>query len=134
MTFYLLIIRSTHQRSILNTRIDYQYCLRMIKRLEHENGVVIKAYCLMPGYVKLVAGFQSNERMEDIALLDEKADWMVWKYLKCLFPRNATFQSQCIRISSPHRISELAQYIECEPVRAGIVQEARQYRYSSAYV
>ena len=132
MTYYLLIIRSIEREPMLRSLGDHQRCLRTIKKIKSDGLLDIKAYCVMPFYVKLVVGSHSSEVKEDIVLLDDNTDF-VWKYFKTFFPGVSSFQSHCIKISSPHRITELIHYIECAPVRAGIVREARLYQYSSAY-
>lgn len=133
LNFYLFVIRSTDQRVIFNAQADYQHCLRMIKRLEHERGIHVKAYCLMPGYLKLIAGLKSSGISSEIVLLDGKTDLCLWNDFARLVSKPASLHSQCVRITHPQRLKELKEYIECEAVRLGFVNNAQQYRYCSAH-
>lgn len=133
MNFYLFVIRSTDHKIIFNAHADYEHCLRMIRRLENERGIHVKAYCLMPGYLKLIAGLESSGISSEIVLLDGKTDLSLWNDFARLVSKPTSLHSQCVRITHPQRLLELKKYIECEAVRVGFVNDAQQYRYCSAH-
>ena len=133
MNYFLITIRSSQENAIFTTKADYQHCLRMISRLKDEYRFDIRGYCFMPDYFKLVVGLNPSDLdlASEIFYLDDQIP--AWKKIVKIFPVRVLIKGQCIRIADRRRLVNVINYIEYEPVRAGIVDSVGQYRCSSAY-
>lgn len=130
MNFYLINVRSGSNEPIFDANADY---LSVFSRLKSECDMDVKAYCLMPEYLKFIAELKTTRLNHDIQWLDENAQFYFWKKMTQLLPTRQSLRAQCVRIDPVHRLQELTRYIENEPVRAGIVRAAKNYKFCSAY-
>ena len=133
MNFYLLTIRPSQEKTMFTTKADYQHCLDMLSCLKDKYQLDIRGYCFMPNYFKLVIGLDSSDFNTGSEIFCPDDQMPTWKKIIKAFPKRMPLKGQCIRIADRRRLLNVINYIECEPVRAGIVDSISQYRYSSAY-
>lgn len=123
--------RGNRRESIFFVKSDYRRYLRLLGDYATERGFDILAYCLMPNHVHLIA--VPHEEGSLAAVLkpvhlryaqhvnrSRSCSGRVWqgRFYSC--PLDAGHAAAAIR------------YVECNPVRAGLVSRAASYEWSSA--
>jgi putative transposase len=110
---------------------DYEEYIELMAEWGRREGVEIWAYCLMPNHVHLIAVPESPESLRR-ALgeahrrytrgVNFRRGWRghLWEGRFASFPMDEAHTLQAAR------------YIELNPVEAGLVERAREYRWSSA--
>jgi putative transposase len=110
---------------------DYKRYIHIMAELCSLKNVEIWAYCLMPNHVHLIAVPESEESLADAIgeahrrytwLINSHNDWSgyLWQGRFASFPMDEA------------HLYLAARYVELNPVRAGLVEQAWQYRWSSA--
>ena len=110
---------------------DYKRYLEIMAELCAQKKVEIWAYCLMPNHVHLIAVPETKESLADAIgeahrrytrLINSRYDWRgyLWQGRFGSLPMDEAY------------LYMAACYVELNPVRAGLVKEAWQYRWSSA--
>jgi len=110
---------------------DREVFLRILKQVSALYGLLIYAYALMTNHIHLVATplyeYSLSASMRD--LLSEYATYFNRKY--GLSDRLWQGQFYSALLDEPHLWAAI-RYVERNPVRAGMVQRAEDYRWSSA--
>lgn len=110
---------------------DKSAYLQLLSRYSLETETEVLAYCLMDNHVHLIlvpgsenalAGMLSVTHMRYAALVNTRNDWRghLWQQRFFSSPLDGAYFWSALK------------YVERNPVRAGIVQRAEQYRWSSA--
>ncbi|MDD8020915.1 MAG: transposase [Acidobacteriota bacterium] len=119
-----------NQRVFFNDE-DKRLYLKILGFYCHEEKVKIWCYCLMDNHVHLIAVPGNGENLRRaIGETHKKYTWMInaknnwkgylWQGRFLSYPMDEAYLFNCIR------------YIERNPVRAGLVAKAEDYRWSSA--
>jgi REP-associated tyrosine transposase len=123
--------RGNRQQMVFSEDSDRSMYLRLLSRYCQKNAVRIAGYCLMGNHVHLVAIPQSENGLAR-ALGRTHNDYARWFNLR----RGETGHLwQCRFYSCPldeRHQWEALRYVEMNPVRAGLVEEAAAWRWSSA--
>jgi len=110
---------------------DKQFYLRSLSTYSRKWGLDICAYCLMTNHVHILA----VPSMEDsLSRSIGRATLVYTQYINRKYERSGRlwqnrFFSTIVE-SEPH-LWAVVRYIECNPVRAGIVEDPEQYHWSS---
>ena len=128
---------------------SFDYCRR-------SKGLELFAYVIMTNHIHLIARAKDNFQLSDIirdykkftanALLKEmekptesRRDWILkrFEFSAVAHQRNSKYQlwtheNHAIELHSNKFIEQKLEYIHQNPVRAGIVEKAEEYLYSSA--
>lgn len=110
---------------------DYQLYIQLMAELCSDWNVEIWAYCLMPNHVHLIAVPETEESLAGAigeahrrytCRVNSRNDWSgyLWQGRFASFPMDEA------------HLYLAARYVELNPVRAGLVEKAWQYRWSSA--
>jgi len=123
--------RGTGRQHVFYTRRDRQVYLRLLKQNCEGCGVRILAYCLMPNHVHLAL---VPEDEDSLAVALRRVHGRYAQYLNARRQRcGHLWQSRFY--SCPMDDSHLwtaLQYVERNPVRAGLVESPERYEWSSA--
>ena len=137
-----------------------QYCELLIDSLRHcqkEKGLVLWAWCIMSNHVHLIVGREQGFKIEEIirdfkkftsvqlcraieeSQEESRREWMLAyfskaaaaskKHTKYMFWQN---EYHPIELSKNAMMDQKLEYIHENPVKAGIVDHAEAYVYSSA--
>lgn len=139
------------------TRKDY--CTILIDSIRHcqkEKGLLLYAWCLMSNHIHMVVSAKNNDTSDILrdfkkftskrifkAILEHRGEsrkkWMleIFRQAGEKNSRNTNFQfwqqdNHPIQLVTPSFSRQKIDYIHNNPVKAGIVDKAEDYRYSSA--
>ena len=142
------------------SRAEYKdIFIESLKFCQARKGLILWAFVIMNNHVHLIASAKEGKNLSDIlrdlkrftskALLGEiqngavesRRDWMLWIFKSAGIrnPNNWNFQfwhqdNHPIELSTNNMIDQRLEYLHENPVKAGIVYEARHYIYSSARI
>jgi putative transposase len=128
---YHITQRGNGRQQVFFDPYDYQLYLDLLRRYAEDAQLRLRAYCLMPNHVHLIAAPARPNSMAS-ALGRTHADYARHFNLKrrsCGHAWQARFFS--CPLDAAHLWNAMA-YVERNPVRARIVDEAGQYPWSSA--
>jgi len=140
------------------TREDYKKVLiDSFKYCINEKGLIIHAFVFMSNHIHVIISAKMGFNLSDIVRdfkkhtaktiikaieqnpKESRSAWMLklFKYYAKYNKNNATYQfwrrdNKPIELESPKWINQKLAYIHLNPVRAGIVEKAEDYIYSSA--
>jgi putative transposase len=139
-----------------------QYCVLLIESLKYcqrENGLVIYAWCIMSTHMHLIVGRNKESKLEAIirdfkkfsslqicSHIEENKTDCRREFMLAYFKKAATeskkhtkymfWQAEYhpVQLSTNTMMKQRLNYIHNNPVKAGIVEKAEDYIYSSAKV
>ena len=127
------IIQRGHNRQVVfASGEDYLYYLDNLREWKEKLGCAVYAYCLMTNHIHLIIDPGSNEN--NLALLMKRLAGRQTRYVNKMEKRTGSLWEGRYK-SSPINTDEYllacCRYVELNPVRAGIVIEPAEYRWSS---
>ncbi|MFC6193891.1 transposase [Dyadobacter subterraneus] len=141
------------------TRSNYvDILLNSLRYCQKEKGLIIHAWCIMSNHVHLMISTKSGHHpsdvlrdlkkytskqiiaeIEDKNLPESRRNWILWIFRKAgeANSKNTNYQfwqqeNHPIELFSNKFINQKLTYIHENPVKAGLVDEPWEYRYSSA--
>lgn len=127
------IIQRGHNRQLLfASDEDYLYYLENLREWKKELGCKVYAYCLMSNHVHLI--IDPGDKVENLALLIKRVAGRQTRYVNKLESRSGTLWEGRYKSSPIDKDSYLiacCRYVELNPVRAKIVHDPGEYRWSS---
>jgi putative transposase len=127
------IIQRGHNRQVVfATDEDYLYYLDNLREWKDKLGCLVYAYCLMTNHIHLIIDPGDDEK--NLAILMKRVAGRQTRYVNKLEKRTGSLWEGRYK-SSPICTNEYllacCRYIELNPVRAGIVSNPSEYRWSS---
>ena len=128
---YHIVFRGINHQNIFEEEQDFEYLLEIMRSLKQETGFEIYAYCLMTNHVHLLL---KEKQPGDISTIIKR---MLIKYV---MKYNRKYQRSGALIGSRYKSKAVEMdeyfvplmiYIHQNPLRAGMVRELEQYKYSS---
>lgn len=127
------IIQRGHNRGVVfASEDDYLYYLENLKECKGKLGCKVYAYCLMTNHVHLIVDPGENEK--NLAQLIKRVAGRQTRYVNKLEKRSGSLWEGRYKssiISSNEYLLRCCRYVELNPVRAGIVIDPAEYRWSS---
>lgn len=125
--------RGNEHRSVFFTAADREVYLGLVKQYATLHSVEVLGYCLMTNHVHLVL---LPGRAESLARLMRQVPMRYSQYRHALECGSGhLWQGRYYSCPvAPERLGGVMRYVELNPVRAGLVAEAVDYRWSSAVV
>jgi len=123
--------RGNRRDDVFFVEADRQRYLDLLKEYSEEKGLEILAYCLMTNHVHLVAIPRADTTLADVLkpVHTRYAQHVNWTHhLEGRLWQGRFFSCP---LDESHCMAAV-RYVECNPVRAGIVNRAELYRWSSA--
>lgn len=123
--------RGNRRQNVFMRQGDQDAYLRILKLQSELFGLKIWAYCLMDNHIHLIAVPEKEGAMTRAIgethrlytrMINFREKWKgyLWQGRFSSFPLDTNYLYNCVR------------YVECNPVRAGLVRHAEDYLYSSA--
>jgi putative transposase len=127
------VVQRGHNRQVVFAdALDFEYCLSNLREIKEALGLRVYAYCLMTNHVHLL--LSPGDTPESLGQLMKALAACMTRYLNKLEGRSGTFWESRYKSSVAQTDTYLlacSRYIELNPVRAGIVSRAENYRWSS---
>lgn len=126
-----IIQRGNNRQDIFATEADYQVFRDALVDASKKHGLTIHAYVWMTNHIHLLA---SPESPDSISKVFQSAGRRYVQYFNFIHRRSGTLWEGRYRatiVDSEPYLLTLMQYIELNPVRAGIVAHPGDYRWSS---
>jgi putative transposase len=125
--------RGNNKQDIFLNSKDYLNYLKLLRLYSIENNLAILGYCLMPNHVHLIC---VPEQKDSLARAIGNTHLRYAQIFNEITNRNGHLWQgryySCV-LDKTHLIAAL-QYVEMNPVRAGLVKSAKDYIWSSAPV
>ncbi|MFH1217963.1 MAG: transposase [Pseudomonadota bacterium] len=127
------IIQRGHNRQVIfAAEEDYLYYLENLREWKTRLQCKVYAFCLMTNHVHLV--IDPGDNTENLGMLMKRIAGRQTRYINKMEKRTGSLWEGRYK-SSPINANEYllacCRYVELNPVRAGMVQEPTQYRWSS---
>lgn len=127
---YHVVMRGTNRQDIFYEEEDYWRFLRAIARTKPDNNYDLYGFCLMTNHVHLLI----HEKEEPVAKTMQRiatryAWWYNQKYERSGHVFQGRYGSECVE--DDEYLLTVIRYIHNNPVKAGIVTQPEDYRWSS---
>lgn len=126
-----IIQRGNNRQATFFADEDYQFYLDHLSDASRKYGCAIYAYVLMTNHVHLLA---SADQPYDLSRMMQHLGRHFVRYINRCYQRSGTLWEGRFKASLVDRETyflRCCRYIECNPVRAGMVQGPGEYRWSS---
>lgn len=128
---YHIMFRGINKQEIFSSDYDYEKLKEIIFSLKDAYGIEIYAYCMMPNHMHLFLHEAEQGGISDFMkrVLSHYAGWYNFKYERTghLFAN----RYKSLPVEDDSYFLTLAKYIHRNPVKAGLVENMQDYRYSS---
>jgi REP element-mobilizing transposase RayT/DNA-binding transcriptional regulator YiaG len=123
-------MRGNERKNIFEDRNDKQRFLEGIKSKKKESSFILYAYCLMDNHVHLLLN-TNNENLAEImkSVTVRYASFYNWKYNRVGHVFQDRFKSE--PVEDERYLLGVIRYIHNNPLKAGIVDSAADYEWSS---
>jgi REP element-mobilizing transposase RayT len=127
---YHIILRGINRQSIFHDDEDYQRFLETMDRVKNPGKFELYGYCLMGNHVHLLL----HEKKYEIATIMKRvgvsyARWYNWKYDRVGHVFQDRYKSEVMEDEG--YLINLLRYIHNNPVKAQIVKDPKDYKWSS---
>ncbi len=127
------IIQRGHNRQVVFPREeDYLYYLENLREWKERLGCRVYAFCLMTNHVHLI--IDPGENVHNLAQLMKRVAGRQTRYINKKETRTGSLwegRYKSSPVSTNEYLLACSRYIELNPVRAGIVTDPAEYRWSS---
>jgi putative transposase len=127
---YHVYNRGNNRQLIFFERENYLHFLRLVRQHLIIRNIEILAYCLMPNHYHLLVRLRETDLsagMKGLSLAYTKAINKRFERVGSLFQG----RFQAIHVTEPAYLVHLVKYIHLNPVKAGLVQSAGDWEFSS---
>ena len=127
-----IVQRGHNRQAVFASDEDYGYYLANLEERKADLGCRVYAYCLMTNHIHLVV--DPGKRVENLALLMKSLAGRQTRYINKLEGRRGTLwegRYKSSPIKSDEYLLACCRYVELNPVRAGLVDDPGNYRWSS---
>ena len=127
-----IVQRGHNRQAVFISDDDYLFYLDNLREWKEKFGCKVYAYCLMTNHVHLIIDPGADER--NLALLMKRVAGRQTRYVNKLAKRTGSLwegRYKSSTISTNEYLLACCRYVELNPVRAGIVADPKDYRWSS---
>jgi len=126
-----IMCRGNNKQFIFHSPLDYRNYYELLFEMREENKIEINHYCLMNNHIHLIVHVKSKS---DLARYMKQVNLTYFHYYRRRYGYaghiwQGRFKSNIIEKGS--YLIQCGKYIELNPVKAGIVEHPREYKYSS---
>jgi putative transposase len=128
--FYHVYNRGNNHQNIFFERDNYLHFLHLMREYLVNNGVDILAYCLMPNHYHFLVYLQDD----NLSAVMHRLSVAYTKGMNKRFDRSGSLfegRFQSIHVNDLNYLIYLARYIHLNPVKAGFVDRAEEWEFSS---
>ncbi len=127
-----IVQRGHNKQHVFTCDIDYRFYLKNLRKWKGELGCKVLAYCLMSNHVHLV--IDPGACTSTLAALMKRVAGSQTLFFNTRFNRSGSLWEGRYRstpIDNDRYLIACCRYVELNPVRAGIIKDPIEYRWSS---
>ncbi len=127
-----IVQRGHNRKTLFVTDQDYRYYLSNLKEWKSKLNIQLYAWCLMTNHIHIVA--EPSQNAQSLSLLMKRINGRQAAYVNKLEGRSGALWDGRYKASPIQQDSYLLccnRYVELNPVRAGMVNHASEYPWSS---
>ena len=131
LSFYHIITRGNNRNTVFKCDTDYLYFLDLIRKYKEELPFNLYHYCLMPNHIHLLI---QTKLADHFSLFIKKLNLAYFHYYKKNYGWTGHFWQGRFKsqpVGKDEYFIQCGKYIELNPVRANMVKNPKDYRYSS---
>ena len=131
-TAHHIVQRGHNRQAVFVEEADFQYYLATLRAWKRALGVKVYAYCLMTNHVHLVLDPGADTMA--IGKLMKRLACRQTRYVNCLERRTGSLwegRYKSSPIEAETYLLACCRYVDMNPVRAGMLERAEDYRWSS---
>ena len=128
---YHIYTRGNHKQSVFNKDEDYEIYRLRLRKYKVRYGFLLYGYCLMPNHPHMIGEIENSKDLSCF-MHDLNRSYTAFfnkKYKKVGYLWQGRFQTKII--TKDQYLIDCINYIELNPVRAGLVKSPMDYPYSS---
>ena len=127
---YHIILRGINRQTIFEEDEDAVKFLKTLKHYKEKSGYKLYAYCLMGNHIHLLI----KEGKEDLGIIMRRIGasyvfWYNWKYERCGHLFQDRYKSEVVE--NVNYFLTVLRYIHQNPLKAGLVKDIKEYKWSS---
>ncbi len=127
---YHIMVRGINKQNIFLGEVDYLKYISLLEGYKNKIGFELYAYCLMDNHLHLLI----KEGNEDISNTMKRigvgyVSWFNWQYNRSGHLFQGRFKSE--PVENEKYLLTVLRYIHYNPIRAGLVKDIRDYKWSS---
>ena len=129
--FYHVMNRGNDKKEIFKEKKDYEYFLELLKSTKEKYDIKIYHYVLMYNHFHLILKAKTGKDLSDSM---QRITMMYTQYYRKHYEGVGHFFQDRFKsfiIQEGHYLLECSRYVELNPVKAGIVEDAKDYKWSS---
>ena len=129
--FLHILTRGNNRQIVFHDNNDYESYINLIKNYKHENKVKICHYCLMPNHIHLIVEISTESNLPRFM---KQLNLAYLHYYKKKYKYDGHLwqgRYKSLIISKDEYLIACAKYIELNPLKAKIVNNPKEYKYSS---
>ncbi|MFC1807077.1 transposase [Candidatus Omnitrophota bacterium] len=126
-----ILARGNNKQKIFKDDIDYKTCLKRIFQYKEESNILIYHYCLMPTHIHMIVEISNESTLSRFMKQLEVGYVHHYKRRYDYIGHFWQDRYKSLLISNDSYLITCARYVELNPVRAELVKNPEDYRYSS---
>lgn len=128
---YHIYSRGNQKQRIFKEDTDFKNYLFRLKKYKMKHGFLLYSYCIMPNHVHIVGEIKKSSNLPYFMhdLTRSYTEFFNKKYTKVGYLWQGRFKSKVI--TKDRYLIDCVNYVELNPVRAGLVKSPADWLYSS---
>jgi len=130
-SYYHVLNRGNNRSIIFKEKDDYLYFLKLISKYKKEHPFDLYHYCLMPNHIHFLI---QTKKEEDFSIFMKKISLSYYHHFKKKYGWTGHFWQNRFKskpVGKDEYFIQCGKYIELNPVRSNIVENPKEYSYSS---
>jgi putative transposase len=127
-----IVQRGHNRKAVFVTDDDYNYYLSNLKEWKEELGIKLYGWCLMTNHIHLIV--DPGDEPRSLSLLMKRVNGRQTAYVNKVEGRSGSLwegRYKASPIQMDNYLLSCCRYVELNPVRAGMVEKAEDYPWSS---
>lgn len=127
-----IVQRGHNRKAVFVENRDYEYYLANLAEWKQSLGLKVYSYCLMTNHIHLIV--EANDDPGDIGRLMKRLAGRQTRFVNKMEQRTGSLWESRYKISpidADDYLLQCCRYVELNPVKAGVVERAGEYPWSS---
>jgi putative transposase len=132
---YHVMNRAAKRVQIFESDTDYIAAESLLRKAKTETDVRLLDYCLMPNHFHFIIWPKAASQMSQFMRLFTGSHAQLWQFARGSVGSGAVYQGRytAIPVQTERYFYNLSRYVQRNPLRAGLVTRAEEWRWSSLW-